>query len=119
MQNFRNQQVWSKSHRFTLDAYRTTRQFPADERFGLTSQIRRACASIGANLAEGCGRRTDADMSRFVQMAMGSASEAEYHLLLAFDLDILASSDYKRLNGEVTKVKRMLASLLSRLRATA
>ncbi len=119
MQNFRNLQVWEKSHKFTLDAYQIPRHFPLDERFGLTSQIRRACASIGANLAEGCGRKSDADMSRFVQMAMGSASQAEYHLLLARDLQFLSPADYKRLDSEVTEVKRMLSSLLSRLRANA
>jgi four helix bundle protein len=119
MQNFRNLKVWSKSHKFTLDVYQLTRPFPLDERFGLTNQIRRACASIGANLAEGCGRKSDADMARFVQIAMGSASEAEYHLLLAHDLHFLAAADYKRLNGEVTEIKRMLSALLSTLRANA
>lgn len=63
MQDFRNLKVWSKSHQFTLDIYQVTRLSPADERFGLTNQIRRACASIGANLAEGCGRKSDADMA--------------------------------------------------------
>ena len=119
MQNFRNLNVWSKSHKFTLDVYSVTRPFPGDERFGLTSQIRRASASIAANLAEGCGRRSDGDMGRFVQMAMGSASEAEYHLLLARDLQFLSPIDYKRLDQQVTEIKRMLASLLLRLRANA
>jgi len=119
MQDFRNLKVWSKSHQFTLDIYQVTRLFPADERLGLTNQFRRACASIGANLAEGCGRKSDADMGRFVQMAMGSASEAEYHLVLADDLQFLAPAEYKRLNAAVTEIKRMLASLLSRLRANA
>jgi four helix bundle protein len=119
MQDFRNLKVWSKSHKFTLDVYQATRPFPPDERFGLTNQIRRACASIGANLAEGCGRKSDADMGRFVQMAMGSASEVEYHLLLAYDLHFLPAADYERLNAEVTEIKRMLTALLSTLRASA
>ena len=117
MQDFRNLKVWEKAHMFTLDANQVTRAFPPDERFGLTSQIRRACASIGANIAEGCGRGSDADMGRFVQIAMGSSAEAEYHLLLAHDLHFRAPADYTRLNGKVTEIKWMPASLLSRLRA--
>jgi four helix bundle protein len=85
MQDFRNLEVWKLSHGLTLDVYRTTKQFPDDERFGLTSQLRRGTASIPANLAEGCGRGTDADFGRFVQQAMGSSSEVEYHFLLAKD----------------------------------
>jgi len=83
----------------------------------LTSQMRRASASIGANIAEGTCRKGDVEFGRFVQIAMGSASELEYHLLLAKDLEILESLDYERLAGEVIEVKRLLASLLLKLRA--
>lgn len=76
MQDFRNLEVWRLSHQLTLEVYRVTRSLPSDERFGLTSQLRRAAVSIEANLAEGCGRGSDADFGRFVQTAMGSASEA-------------------------------------------
>lgn len=79
--------------------------------------MRRSSASIGANLAEGTCRKGDVEFGRFVQIAMGSASELEYHLLLAKDLELLKSLDYERLSGEVIEVKRMLASLLVKLRA--
>ena len=89
MRNYRDLRVWDESHRLTLAIYKTTMSFPRDERFGLTSQIRRASASIAANLAEGCGRRSDAEMGRFVQIAMGSGAELSYHLLLSKDLEFL------------------------------
>ena len=112
MKDFRSLEVWQKAHNVTLEAYRLTRAFPPDERFGLTSQIRRAAASVGANIAEGCGRRGDAEFHRFLQMAMGSASELEYHLLLSRDLEYLSTPNYKELAAEVTRVKRMLSSLI-------
>ncbi|HXJ93219.1 MAG TPA: four helix bundle protein [Terriglobia bacterium] len=70
----------------TLNIYKATRTFPRDELYGLTSQTRRAAASVAANIAEGCGRMGGAEFSRFLQIAMGSASELEFHLLLAHDL---------------------------------
>ena len=85
--------------------------------YGLTSQMRRSSASIGANIAEGCCRKGDSELGRFLQIAMGSASELEYHLLLARDLDFLNSPDYQRLELEVVEVKRMLSSLIRKLRA--
>lgn len=119
MQDFRNLKVWRTAHAMTLDAYDITRGFPKDELFGLTSQIRRACASIGANLAEGCGRKTDADAARLFQVAMDSASEVQYHFLLAHDLELMNHENYIRLNRQVLEVKRMLASLLVKVRASA
>jgi len=94
MQSFRQLRVWQKA---------------------LTSQIKRAAASIGANIAEGCGRGSDADFSRFLLMAMGSASELENHLQLAFDLKLLPV-DYEKLNASTTEIKRMLAALLQKVR---
>jgi len=101
----------------TLDIYRYSKAFPRDEVYGLTSQTRRSSASIGANIAEGCCRKGDSELGRFLQIAMGSASELEYHLLLARDLDFLNSPDYQRLELEVVEVKRMLSSLIRKLRA--
>jgi four helix bundle protein len=117
MQNFRNLKVWEKGHHLTLAAYVVTRAFPKDETYGLTSQIRRGCASIGANIAEGCGRMSDAEMARFLYMAMGSASEVEYHFLLARDLGLIRAGEYIPLHSQVVEVKRMLAALLSKLKA--
>lgn len=95
----------------TLEVYRLTAEFPGQERFGLSSQIQRAAASIGANLAEGCGRETDADFNRFVQIARGSACEVEYHLLLARDLSLLDSKKHEALNADINEIKRMLHGL--------
>jgi four helix bundle protein len=103
LKDFRKQKVWQKGHHLTLDVYQVTKAFPKEEMYGLTTQIRRACASIPANIAEGCGREGDAELARFFQIAMGSASELEYHLLLARDLGFLGDSDYQRLAGETTK----------------
>jgi four helix bundle protein len=117
MQSFRNLKVWEKAHAVTLDVYGASRSFPKDELFGLTSQMRRASASIGANIAEGSCRKGDTEFGRFLQTAVGSASELEYHLLLARDLRILAATDYERLSGGVVEVKKMLASLIGSCRA--
>jgi four helix bundle protein len=117
LQSFRNLKVWEKAHGLTLDVYKSSRTFPREEIYGLTSQMRRSSASIGANIAEGTCRKGDVEFGRFVQIAMGSASELEYHLLLAKDLDLLKLPDYERLAEEVMEVKRMLASLLLKLRA--
>ncbi|MGA8763967.1 MAG: four helix bundle protein, partial [Candidatus Sulfotelmatobacter sp.] len=106
-----------KGHALTLGIYQATKSFPRHEIYGLTSQMRRAAASIGANIAEGSCRKGDVDFARFLQFAAGSASELEYHLLLAHDLDLLKTSDYQRLSDEVVQVKRMLASLMQKLRA--
>jgi len=116
VKDFRELKVWQKAHVCTLAVYKATGSFPPDERFGLTSQIRRSCGSIGANIAEGCGRGSDADLARFLQIAMGSASETEYHLLLAFDLDLIDEATYRSLTDAVSEVKRMLASFILRLR---
>jgi four helix bundle protein len=109
--------VWEKAHLLTLEVYKSSRAFPRDEIYGLTSQMRRCSVSIGANIAEGACRKGDVDFGRFLQMSMGSASELEYHLLLAKDLELIGLVDYERLSGEVIEVKRMLASLLLKLRA--
>lgn len=117
MRDFRDLKVWHKAHELALDAYRTTRSFPKDELYGLTSQIRRCAASISANIAEGCGRDSEPELARFLVMAMGSASELEYHLLLAKDLGILPDAAYSTTQPQVIEVKRMLASLIKKLKA--
>jgi four helix bundle protein len=117
MKDFKKLKVWQQAHDLTLKVYKITMNFPKEELFGLTSQIRRSCSSIAANIAEGCGRGGDADFSRFLQMAMGSASELEYHLLLSMKLNYLNQSDYEDLNNQIIDVKRMLATLIKRLKA--
>jgi len=117
MKNFRELQVWKKSHELTLKVYKATAAFPREELYGLTSQIRRSSGSVAANIAEGCGRRGDAELARFLQIAMGSASELEYHLLLSRDLGLLGNSAYEELTKGITEVKRMLSSFIRKLSA--
>lgn len=119
MRDFTRLKVWERSHRLTLAVYRATVAFPKEEQYGLKSQIRRSCASVPANIAEGCGRGTNADLARFLQIALGSASELQYHLRLAHDLSYLNPDTYKHLTWEVEDVKRMLTSFIKNLRAYA
>ena len=114
MQGFRNLNVWQKAHDLTLAVYKATASFPGEELYALTSQIKRASSSIGANIAEGCGRGSDADFTRFLFIAMGSASELENHLELGKDLGFLSQADYDDLQSRVIEVKRMLAALIQR-----
>jgi four helix bundle protein len=115
MKDFRNLEVRERAHALTLCIYTTTVCFPADERFGLTSQMRRCCASIGANIAEGCGRRGNPEFQRFLQIASGSTSEIEYHLLLANDLGYLSESAHGELMQQLTPLRRMLTSLIQKV----
>ena len=108
MRDFRKIQVWQKSHELTLRLYKVTLVFPKEELYGLTSQIRRAGASIPANIAEGCGRDTQTELTRFVHIASGSASELDYHLLLAHDLGLIEKGIYQELETAVSEIKRML-----------
>jgi len=113
---FKELKVWSKAHQVTLAVYAFTRQFPKDEMYGLTSQLRRSAVSVGANIAEGCGRRSDGEVCRFLQIARGSAAELEYHLLLAHDLNLLGEEKFREMEREVDEVQRMLTSLIQRFR---
>ena len=117
MQNFRDLKVWHKAHAVTLSIYRATEKLPAAERYGLTSQMRRAASSIPANIAEGCVRSSDSDFARFLHVALGSASELEYFSLLARDLHFLADATHDSIAADIQEIKRMLTALIARLRA--
>jgi four helix bundle protein len=119
VRNYKDLLVWEKAHRLTLDVYKITVVFPKEERYGLTSQIRRAAASIPANLAEGCGRRSDGEMARYVQIAMGSGAELSYHFLLAKDLGLIDGGEYETLNAGIGDIMRMLSALSGKLRNVA
>ncbi|MCH7843691.1 MAG: four helix bundle protein [Chloroflexi bacterium] len=116
MKDFRELKVWEKGHQLVLSVYRATGKFPKDELYGLTGQIRRASASIPANIAEGCGREGDAELARFLQIARGSASELEYHLLLSRDLGFLSTEEHTPLSADTTEIKRMLTSFIQTLK---
>ncbi len=115
MKDFRDLRVWGKAHGLTLQAYRMTTSFPRCELYGLTSQIRRSAAAIGANIAEGCGKRGNAEFQRYLQIAAGSASELDYHLLLAKDLSFLTEEGYCRLQKDLGELRRMLTALLQKV----
>jgi four helix bundle protein len=115
MKDFRNLKVWEKAHSLTLAVYKASSGFPRQELFGLTSQMRRCSASIGANIAEGCGKRGNNEFQRYLQIASGSASELDYHFLLARDLGFFEEMDYRRLAGELLQLRKMLTSLLQKV----
>jgi len=116
VQDFRNLKVWRKAHEATLAVYKTTRRFPREEIYGLTAQVRRACVSVGSNIAEGCGRRTKTEFLQFLYVALGSAKEVEYQLLLTLDLGYLLPEGYRGLAQTIDEVQRMLVGLIQRLR---
>ena len=116
MKDFKNLEVWKKAHLLTLEIYRESKGFPKEEMFGLTSQLRRAAASIPTNIAEGCGRQTDSDFARFIQIAFGSANEVDYLLILLNDLQILNADRYSDINKKLSEIKKMLVGLLKKLR---
>jgi four helix bundle protein len=113
--NYRDLKVWAQAHELSIAIYKATATFPKDEQYGLTSQIRRSCTSIPANVAEGYGRGSDAELARYLRIAMGSATELDYHLLLARDINILDLSSYDRLVHQLDDVRRMLTAFIQRL----
>lgn len=104
MKDFHELKIWQKAHQLTLAVYRATAHFPREELYGLTSQLRRSCSSIPANLAEGWGRSGDAEFARFCSIAAGSASELEYHLLLAKELGLLDAQSHSNLTDQTVQI---------------
>lgn len=94
MQNYKELKVWGKAHSFTLQVYECTKMFPKEEQYSLTNQLRRAAASIPANIAEGTGKSSNAELAHFLNIALGSANESEYYLILSKDLSYLKEETY-------------------------
>lgn len=115
MKDFKDLEIWKRSHKLTVDIYCATQKFPKEEIYGLTSQIRRAVSSIPTNIAEGCGRRTNAELANFLNIASGSASEVEYELLLAKDINYLTDIQYQQFAKEVREIRSMLAAYMRTL----
>jgi four helix bundle protein len=111
MQDYRNLKVWQKAHSLTLAVYHATAAFPADERFGLTIQLRRTATLIPTNVADGCGRNTDVEFHKALSAAQSAASQLDYLVLLAHDLGFLPAQEHARLGGELVEVRKMLAGL--------
>ena len=119
MKDFRKLEVWKRAHELVLEIYKVTYQFPKEELYGLTNQIRRSSSSIPTNIAEGCGRAGDTEFHRFLIIAMGSASELEYQIVLAHDLEYLKSQQYEELQQKIIVVRKMLNALIKKVKPTA
>ena len=115
MRDFKKFDVWQLSHQLTLKIYKTSRNFPKEEMFGLTSQIRRSFASIGYNISEGSGRNSDKEFANFINFGLGSSNEAENKLILAKDLEYISDEEFQILEQELIILKKKLVSLWNRL----
>src|SRR5258708_5657823 len=113
MRNYRDLQVWTKAHSLTLEFYRLSRQFPKEELYGLVTQLRRAASSIGANLAEGCGRRTQPELAKFTRVAMDQQANSTITCYLSRDLGFLKDEEYQRTSKDLIEVRKMLTALLN------
>ena len=116
MQNYKDLKVWSKAHEFTLNVYTITQNFPKEEIYGLTSQLRRSAISIAANIAEGCGKKSQSDFANFLNIALGSANESDYYILLAKDLSYIKPDDFLGLSALINEIKAMLINLITKVR---
>jgi four helix bundle protein len=117
MRNFRNLKVWEKNHELALSVYHSITSFLKEELYGLVSQLRRSALSIPSNIAEGCGRNTQAQMAHFLNISLGSVSELEYQILLAKDLRFINDSVFHEQTEQVHAFKRMLTSLIQKVSA--
>ena len=116
MRPHHNLDVWKKAVDLTVRVYAATEGFPKEEKFGLTQQVRRAAVSIAANIAEGAGRKSRREFSRFLSIAQGSASEVETELLIAFRLGYIAEQEYRNLIVSLNEVGRMITGLRNYLK---
>jgi four helix bundle protein len=117
MKNYKNIKVWEKSHLLTIEVYEVTKKFPKSEIFGMISQIRRAAVSIPSNIAEGCGRNGENEFKHFLHIALGSANELEYQILLAYKLNYINKNDFTQIENLVIEVKKMLSAFIKKLKA--
>lgn len=118
MVDYRKYIVWQKGHQLVLDVYKLTSTFPKSEQFNLISQINRACLSIPTNIAEGCGRQTQKELIRYLYISSGSAHELEYLLFVSTELNFVEKGKSEKLLSELTEIKKMLASLISKVSST-
>ena len=116
MRDFRELKVWQKAHKFVLEIYKVTQSFPQEERYGLTSQLRRSAVSSPSNISEGCGYESDREFARYLEISAGSTSEAEYQLLLSRDLGYIKEDSYRALTNQAKEIKRMLHSFIKKLK---
>ena len=115
MRDYKKYDIWKLSHLLTLEIYKITENYPKEEIFGLTSQIRRASSSIGINIVEGCGRGSDEDFKRFLRNASGSAFEVEYILLLSKDLNYISEEKFLELSPKAEELKIKISKLILKI----
>lgn len=115
MRDYKKYDIWKLSHFLTLEIYKITEDFPKEEVFGLTSQIRRASSSVGINIVEGCGRGSDEDFKRFLRNASGSAFEVEYILLLSKDLNYISEEKFLELSPKAEELKIKISKLILKI----
>jgi four helix bundle protein len=118
MQDYKELKVWETAHKFTLSVYEAGKAFPKDELYSLTYQLRRAASSIPANMAEGPGKNTQAEFAHFLNIALGSANESEYFLILSKDLNFLNQDRFSELYNDINEMKAMPISLITKVRAS-
>lgn len=116
MRDFANLQIWHKAHNFTLGIYKITDKFPKQELFGIVSQLRRCASSIAANIAEGCCRNGDKEFAQFLQVAMGSASESKYFLILSKDLGYIDEESFNSFTNQIDEILKMISVFINKLR---
>ncbi|MFD0863747.1 four helix bundle protein [Sungkyunkwania multivorans] len=116
MRDFKKYEIWQLSHQFTLNIYSLTNSFPKDEQYGIISQLRRASSSIPTNISEGCGRDSEADFNRFLTIALGSASESEYLIILSKDLNLIDENSFEEFNEKINTIKRKIYQLKRKLK---
>jgi four helix bundle protein len=114
MHNYKELNVWKRAIKLTVQVYKISRLFPAEERFGLISQIRRSAVSVPSNFAEGAGRRTDGEFANFLGIAHGSICELESQLYVAFDLEYVANELFHEVTVELTEIQKMLYALITK-----
>jgi four helix bundle protein len=117
MQDFHRLKVWHKAHMLAIDVYRLSEEFPRRDGVALTSQLRRAALSVPTNIAEGAGKLSNAEFRRFLEIALGSASEVRYHLLVARDIGLIEPARHEEFSSRAVEIRRMLSGLIERVRA--
>ena len=115
LKNYKELKVWQRSYQLCLEIYRITKEFPKEERYGLTSQTRRAAVSVPSNIAEGYGRKTTPEYIQALYIAYGSNCELETQILLSGDLGYINEEGIKKLQEEISEVERMLKALIKSL----
>lgn len=117
MRDFKKLQIWELGHKLTLDVYAITFKFPREEMFGLTSQLRRAVSSVPTNIAEGCGRNSNADIAHFIQIVIGSLCETEYHIILAHDLGYISKETFINVSNRINELRMKMIKYNERVRS--